>query len=111
MKKEHQTKESLPLLPLRDMVVFPFMVVPLVAGREKAIAAVEEALSKDKTILLCAQKSVKVEESSIDDIYRLGRVGQIIQSVKLPDGSNRLLVEGMCRANVKKLLPIKEFLN
>ena len=111
MKKEHQTKESLPLLPLRDMVIFPFMVVPLVVGREKSIAAVEEALSKDKTILLCAQKSVKVEEPSLDDIYPLGTVGQIIQSVKLPDGSYKLLVEGMYRAKVKKLLPIKEFLN
>ena len=111
MKKEHQIKESLPLLPLRDMVVFPFMVVPLVVGREKSIAAVEEALSKDKTILLCAQKSVKVEEPSLDDVYQLGTVGQIIQSVKLPDGSYKLLVEGIYRARVKKFLPVKEYIN
>ena len=111
MKKEHQIKESLPLLPLRDMVVFPFMVVPLVVGRAKSIAAVEEALSKDKTILLCAQKSVKVEEPSLDDVYQLGTVGQIIQSVKLPDGSYKLLVEGIYRAKIKKLLPVKEYIN
>ena len=110
MKKEFKTKDSLPLLPLRDMVVFPFMVVPLVVGREKSIAAVEDALSKDKTILLCAQKSVKVEEPSLDDIYQLGTVGQIIQSVKLPDGSYKLLVEGIYRARIKKSLPEKEYL-
>ncbi len=111
MKKENQPKDSLPLLPLRDMVVFPFMTVPLVVGREKSIAAVEESLSKDKTILLCAQKSVKVEEPSSDDIYAIGTVGQIVQSVKLPDGSYKLLVEGLYRAKVVKLSPAKGYLN
>ncbi|MFA6356301.1 MAG: endopeptidase La, partial [Candidatus Omnitrophota bacterium] len=111
MKKENQSKDSLPLLPLRDMVVFPFMTVPLVVGREKSIAAVEESLSKDKTILLCAQKSVKVEEPSADDIYSIGTVGQIIQSVKLPDGSYKLLVEGVYRARVIKLYALKGYLN
>jgi len=111
MKKENQSKDSLPLLPLRDMVVFPFMVVPLVVGREKSMAAVEEALTKDKTILLCAQKSVKVEEPSADDIYAVGTVGQIVQSVKLPDGSFKLLVEGLYRARIKKLLLLKGYLN
>ncbi|MDD5424378.1 MAG: endopeptidase La [Candidatus Omnitrophica bacterium] len=111
MKKENQSKDSLPLLPLRDMVVFPFMTVPLVVGREKSIAAVEESLTKDKTILLCAQKSVKVEEPSADDIYPIGTVGQIIQSVKLPDGSYKLLVEGLYRARVIKLYALKGYLN
>ncbi len=111
MKKENQSKDSLPLLPLRDMVVFPFMTVPLVVGREKSIAAVEESLSKDKTILLCAQKSVKVEEPSSDDIYSIGTVGQVIQSVKLPDGSYKLLVEGLYRAKVVKLSPVKGYLD
>ena len=111
MKKENKPKDSLPLLPLRDMVVFPFMTVPLVVGREKSIAAVEESLSKDKTILLCAQKSVKVEEPSEDDIYPIGTVSQVIQSVKLPDGSYKLLVEGLYRAKVVKLSPVKGYLN
>jgi ATP-dependent Lon protease len=93
------------------MVVFPFMTVPLVVGREKSIAAVEESLSKDKTILLCAQKSVKVEEPSADDIYSIGTVGQIIQSVKLPDGSYKLLVEGLYRARVIKLYALEGYLN
>jgi ATP-dependent Lon protease len=93
------------------MVVFPFMTVPLVVGREKSIAAVEESLTKDKTILLCAQKSVKVEEPSADDIYPIGTVGQIIQSVKLPDGSYKLLVEGLYRARVIKLYALKGYLN
>ncbi len=111
MKKEHQIKESIPLLPLRDMVVFPYMVMPLLVGREKSINAVEEANKKDKTILLCAQRSVKVEDPSVDDIYQVGTVGQIIQSLKLPDGSYKLLVEGLFRAKIKKPLPNKEYLN
>jgi len=93
------------------MVVFPFMVLPLVVGREKSIAAVEEALTKDKTILLCAQKAVKVEEPSADDIYVVGTVGQIVQSVKLPDGSFKLLVEGLYRARIKKISLLKGYLN
>mgnify|MGYP000891895301 CR=1 FL=1 len=100
MKKENKPKDSLPLLPLRDMVVFPFMTVPLVVGREKSIAAVEESLSKDKTILLCAQKSVKVEEPSEDDIYPIGTVSQVIQSVKLPDGSYKQIGRASCRERV-----------
>ena len=111
MKKEQLQKEIVPLLPLRDMVVFPFMVVPLVVGRDRSIAAVEEALSKDKTILLCAQRSVKVEEPALDDIYQMGTVGQIMQSVKLPDGSYKILAEGIYRAKIKKLLPTKEYLH
>lgn len=110
-KKEHQIKDSLPLLPLRDMVVFPYMVIPLLVGRQKSIAAAEVADTKDKTILLCAQRSVKTEDPSPDDIYQMGTVGKILQSLKLPDGSYKLLVEGLYRAKVKKFLPDKEYLS
>ena len=111
MKKELNPKDSLPLLPLRDMVVFPYMVIPLLVGRQKSIAAVEEADAKDKTILLCAQRFVKTEDPSPDDIYQMGTVGKILQSLKLPDGSYKLLVEGISRAKIKNFLPNKEYLS
>ncbi|MDP2942239.1 MAG: endopeptidase La, partial [Candidatus Omnitrophota bacterium] len=110
-KKEHQIKDPLPLLPLRDMVVFPYMVIPLLVGRQKSIAAAEAADTKDKTILLCAQRFVKTEDPSPDDIYQMGTVGKILQSLKLPDGSYKLLVEGLYRAKVNKFIPDKEYLS
>ncbi|MDP3786028.1 MAG: endopeptidase La [Candidatus Omnitrophota bacterium] len=111
MKKEQLQKDSLPLLPLRDMVVFPYMVIPLLVGRQKSIAAAEAADTKDKTILLCAQRFVKTEDPSPDDIYQMGTVGKILQSLKLPDGSYKLLVEGLYRAKVNKFIPDKEYLS
>ena len=108
--KGNQAGNSLPLLPLRDLVVFPRMVVPLLVGRQRSIRALEEADKKDKAILLCAQKAVKVEEPNPDDIYHVGTVAQIIQSLKLPDGSYKLLVEGLYRVRIKRFLPNKEFL-
>lgn len=108
--KENQAGNSLPLLPLRDLVVFPHMVVPLLVGRQKSIRALEEADKKDKAILLCAQKAVKVEDPNPDDIYNVGTAAQIIQSLKLPDGSYKLLVEGLYRVRIKRFLPNKEFL-
>lgn len=108
--KGNHTKNSLPILPLRDLVVFPHMVVPLLVGRQRSIRALEEALEKDKAILLCAQKSVKVEDPNPDDVYHIGTVVQVIQSLKLPDGSYKLLVEGLYRIEIKKFLPNKECL-
>ncbi len=110
-KKEQSQKDYLPLLPLRDMVIFPYMVMPLLVGRQKSIAALEEADAKDKTIFLCAQRFVKTEDPSPDDIYQTGTVGRILQSLKLPDGSYKLLVEGLYRANIKNFLPNKEYLS
>ncbi len=108
--KGNHIKNSLPLVPLRDIVVFPHMVVPLLVGRQRSIRALEEANEKDKAILLCAQKSVKVEDPTADDIHHIGTVAQIIQSLKLPDGSYKLLVEGLYRVKIKKFLPVKEYL-
>jgi ATP-dependent Lon protease len=93
---------SVPLLPLRDIIVFPHMVVPLFVGREKSIAALEEAMASDKELLLAAQKRAKTNDPAEDDIFRVGTVGQIIQLLRLPDGTVKVLVEGKRRARIQK---------
>ena len=92
--------KSLPLLPLRDIIVFPHMVVPLFVGREKSINALEEAMNHDKEILLAAQKKAKTNDPTADDIFEVGTVGTIIQLLRLPDGTVKVLVEGKYRARI-----------
>src|SRR3989475_681829 len=93
---------TVPLLPLRDIIVFPHMVVPLFVGREKSIAALEEAMSHDKDILLAAQKKAKTNEPVPDDIFAVGTLGTILQLLRLPDGTVKVLVEGKKRAHIRK---------
>ncbi len=102
-------KEVLPLLPLRDIVIFPHMVVPLLVGRERSIKALNEAMSKDKMILLCTQKHLKQDEPGIDDVYHIGTIANVIQLVKLPDGSFKALVEGMTKVRIKRFLQTEDF--
>ncbi len=90
--------KSVPLLPLRDIVVFPYMVIPLFVGREKSIAALQEAMGGDKEIFLAAQKSAKTNEPGADDIYEVGTLSVIMQMLRLPDGTVKVLVEGKRRA-------------
>src|SRR5690349_6156196 len=99
----------LPLLPLRDIIVFPHMVVPLFVGREKSISALEEAMNNDKEILLAAQKLAKTNDPMPEDIFAMGTVGTIIQLLRLPDGTVKVLVEGKKRARIKKFVPNEEF--
>lgn len=94
------TIEKLPLLPLRDVVVYPHMVIPLFVGREKSIAALEAAMKTDKKILLVAQKSAGTDQPSEVDLYKVGTVANVLQLLKLPDGTVKVLVEGLYRANV-----------
>ena len=101
---------SLPLLPLRDIIVFPHMVVPLFVGRQKSIAALEEAMSGDKAILLCAQKKAKTNDPGEEDIFAVGTIGTIIQLLRLPDGTVKVLVEGKLRARVRAFQPSEKFL-
>ena len=75
----------IPLLPLRDIVVFPYMVVPLFVGRTRSIAALEEAMENDRQLLLCAQRDAAEDEPTEDDIYEIGTIGSIIQLLRLPD--------------------------
>jgi ATP-dependent Lon protease len=101
--------ETLPLLPLRDVVIFPYMVAPLFVGREKSIRALEEAMKKNKEIFLVAQKDAKTNDPSEKDIYDIGTIGTIVQMLRLPDGTVKVLVEGKGRACVKNYLPNKSY--
>ncbi len=109
-KKDGKKARALPLLPLRDIIVFPHMVVPLFVGRQKSIAALEEAMGAEKVILLCAQKKAKTNEPTPDDIFQVGTVGSIIQLLRLPDGTVKVLVEGKQRARVRRFLDDERFL-
>jgi len=98
-----------PVLPLRDIVVFPHMVVPLFVGRDKSIKALEEVMSQEKLIFLLTQKVADVDEPGVDDIFHLGCVAKILQLLKLPDGTVRVLVEGQSRAKVAEFTDNSEF--
>ncbi|MBL8784565.1 MAG: endopeptidase La [Deltaproteobacteria bacterium] len=103
--KKASKSRIVPLLPLRDIIVFPHMVVPLFVGREKSIAALEQAMATDKEVLLSAQKKAKTNDPTPDDIYRVGTLGTIMQLLKLPDGTIKVLVEGKQRARIKRFVP------
>ena len=92
--------ELIPVLPLRDVVVYPHMVTPLFVGRTKSIDAIEVAMKEDKQILLVAQKDVKIDDPQFDDLYSVGTLANILQLLKLPDGSIKLLVEGIVRCKI-----------
>jgi ATP-dependent Lon protease len=94
---------GLPLLPLRDVVVYPHMVIPLFVGREKSILALDEAMGRDKQILLAAQKRADVDEPDIGDINEFGTLADILQLLKLPDGTIKVLVEGSVRARISSI--------
>ena len=95
--------ESVPVLPLRDVVVYPHMVIPLFVGREKSIQALDVAMRADKRIMLVAQKQADVDDPKADDLYRIGTVATILQLLKLPDGTVKVLVEGVDRARIERL--------
>ena len=94
--------KDFPMLPLRDVVVYPQLVIPLFVGRAKSISAIEEANNGDKKILLVAQKTAGQDEPEIKDLYKVGTVASILQMLKLPDGTVKVLVEGLERADIKK---------
>ncbi len=107
-----QTKisdSSLPILPLRDIVVFPNMIVPLFVGRKKSIKALEKAEQENKDILLVAQKDANVDEPHENDIYRIGTIANILQLLKLPDGTVKVLVEGIERAEISAFIDNNDF--
>src|SRR6201986_3141326 len=91
-----------PVLPLRDIVVFPHMIVPLFVGREKSIRALEEAMRSDIYILLATQKNASDDDPGTDSIYEVGTLASVLQLLKLPDGTVKVLVEGAVRARILK---------
>jgi len=107
-QKLHVPKE-LPVLMLRDIVVFPYMVVPLFVGREKSKSAVDEALSSHRMILLVTQKSAEVEDPKQDDVFEIGTVALIMRMLKLPDGRIRILAQGLVRAKIESLQEDKPY--
>jgi ATP-dependent Lon protease len=106
--KKEDKKIVVPLLPLRDVVVFPYMIVPLFVGREKSINALESAMKQENEIFLVAQKSAQKDEPTEEDIYEIGTLGVIIQLLRLPDGTVKALVEGKKRATARKYIPNPE---
>lgn len=106
----HQEQSGLPLLPLRDVVVFPNMVIPLFVGRPKSIHALEAAMENEKTIMLAAQKTAAKDDPVAEDIYAIGCVATILQMLKLPDGTVKVLVEGAYRARIEHVLEGGEYL-
>jgi len=95
--------DNVPVLPLRDVVVYPHMVIPLFVGREKSIQALDAAMKTDKRIMLVAQKQADVDDPKTDDLYRIGTIATILQLLKLPDGTVKVLVEGVDRARIDRL--------
>jgi ATP-dependent Lon protease len=102
-------RNLLPLLPLRDIIIFPHMVVPLFVGRKKSINALESAMATDKNILLSVQHNAKIDDPNPDQIYQIGTIGVIIQLLRLPDGTVKVLVEGKQRAKINNYVPNKEY--
>ena len=101
MRPSSAARAAVPLLPLRDVVVFPHMVIPLFVGREKSILALEAAMSADKKILLVAQRNAADDDPGVDDIYAIGTLANVLQMLKLPDGTVKVLVEGGERAEIE----------
>ena len=102
MSAKQTIQTQIPVLPLRDVVVFPFMVMPLFVGRDKSILSLEKAMESGKQLLLVAQKQAEQEDPGHDDIYSVGTLANIIQLLKLPDGTVKVLVEGQKRAKIVK---------
>ncbi|QMV19800.1 endopeptidase La [Granulicella sp. 5B5] len=96
-------QRKLPMMPIREMVIFPHMMAPFVVGRESSVRALEEALNGDRKIFLAAQHDASVDEPTADDIYTVGVVGNIVQSVRMPDGNIKVLVEGVERASASEV--------
>jgi ATP-dependent Lon protease len=108
MKTEKNTL-SVPVLPLRDVVVYPFMVVPLFVGRERSIKALEVAMAADKQILVVTQKTASEDQPAKEDIYTIGTLATVLQLLKLPDGTVKVLIEGVKRAKIVHFLPNENY--
>src|SRR3569832_2230581 len=98
--KEKFESKKLPMMPIRDVVIFPHMMTPFVVGRESSVRALEEALAADKKIFLATQHDASVDEPKPNELFQVGTIVNIVQSLKLPDGNIKVLVEGIERAKI-----------
>jgi ATP-dependent Lon protease len=110
VSKKSEQPNILPVLPLRDIVVFPHMVVPLFVGREKSVRALEDMMQTDKQIMLVAQRDPTNDDPSKDDVYQVGTIATVMQLLKLPDKTVKVLVEGVSRARIKRFTDHQDFL-
>jgi ATP-dependent Lon protease len=114
MKRERERDflslpDKLPLLPVRDIVIFPYMILPLFVSREKSIKALEEALARDRLIFLVSQKNLSEDEPSLKDLYRVGTVALVMKMLKLPDGKIKILIQGLSKATIKETLQVSPY--
>lgn len=109
MNLERSERIEIPVLPLRDVVVYPHMVIPLFVGREKSIRCLEAAMEQDKKVLLVAQKDASTDEPTVEEIFSVGTVANILQMLKLPDGTVKVLVEGGQRARLEQMIDDRDF--
>ncbi len=109
MTTDHEAHIELPVLPLRDVVVYPHMVIPLFVGREKSIRCLETAMEQDKQVILVAQRDAELDDPTSDDIFEVGTLASILQLLKLPDGTVKVLVEGGRRARIQRYTQEEEF--
>src|SRR5256714_9593202 len=98
------------MMPIRDVVIFPYMMTPFVVGRESSVRALEEALASDKKIFLATQHDASIDEPKSNEIYQIGTVVNIVQSLKLPDGKIKLLVDGIERGKVLQITATERFM-
>jgi len=103
MNSKDFENSDVPVLPLRDIVVYPHMVIPLFIGREKSIKCVQTSMEKNKKIMLISQKEASIDEPTIEDLFTTGTIASILQMLKLPDGTVKILVEGLQRAKINTL--------
>src|SRR5213082_1863913 len=101
--KEKYEQTKLPMVPIRDVVIFPFMMVPFVIGRESSVQALEAALRGDKRIFLSTQHDATIDNPKPNEIFQVGTISNIVQSLKLPDGNTKVLVEGIERARILQM--------
>ena len=102
-REKFETKK-LPMMPIRDVVIFPFMMTPFVVGRESSVRALEEALAGDKKIFLATQHDASIDEPKPHEIFQVGTIVNIVQSLKLPDGNIKVLVEGLERGKILQVV-------
>ncbi len=108
-EKEVEIPDTLPVLPVRDIVVFPYMILPLFVGREMSIKAIDHALDSNRMVMLVTQKDLNIENPTTDELYSIGTVGLIMRMLKLPDGRVKILVQGVSKARLLGFVQMEPF--